>query len=103
MGGLVGRHVDLDAVAAHADLDVEAATGAVAALGDDPAGDAAGPVAGELDVVRPEDERARAVGAGGAGTRCGRSSRNSRPSSRRTGSALNSPMKPETNGDAGRS
>ena len=40
---LVGRHVDLDAMAAHADLDLEAADGAVAALGDDAAGDAARP------------------------------------------------------------
>ncbi len=64
---LVGAHVDLDAVAAHADLDLEAAHRAVAALGNDPAGDAAGPRAEHIDVVRAEDQRARAVGAAGGG------------------------------------
>ena len=33
------------------------------AFGDDPAGDAAGTEAEDIDVVRPEDQRARTVGA----------------------------------------
>ena len=87
---MVGGDVDLDAVAAHADLDVEAAARAVAALGDDAAGDAAGPARRQIDVVRPEDERPRSVVAGGADLdravveeepcrpRCGRAARSIR-------------------------
>src|SRR5262249_27747627 len=56
--------VDLDAVAAHADLDLEPAYGTVPAFRDDTTGNAAGAAVENLDVMRPEDQHARPARAG---------------------------------------
>ena len=97
---MIKGQVDLDPFGIAADFELDAARAPDPARGGNDTGDRH-PLRHQLDVVRPEEELRAPLGRIGAASPMTRPPTQSSPLSTSTGSALDSPMKPKTNGLSG--